>query len=75
MSAAQIEDQAAMIVAGYAYRLHEDYVEVIDLNNTDKRAIIQNNQVVESMMSDEEDDLVLTYYIRNKEIVEEAVNA
>ena len=64
-----------MIVAGYAYRLHEDYVEVIDLNNTDKRAIIQNNQVVESLMSDEEDDLVLSYYIRNKEIVEEAVNA
>ena len=75
MSAEQIADQADMIVAGYAYRLHEDYVEVIDLNDTDKRAIIQDNQVVESMMSDEEDDLVLTYYIRNKEIVEEAVNA
>ncbi len=75
MSAEQIADQADMIVAGYAYRLQEDYVEVIDLNDTDKRAIIQNNQVVESLMSDEEDDLVLTYYIRNKEIVEEAVNA
>ena len=37
MSAEQIADQADMIVAGYAYRLHEDYVEVIDLNNTDKK--------------------------------------
>ena len=75
MNAEQIADRADMIVAGYAYLLEEDYVEVIDLNNTDKRAIIQNNQVVESMMSDEEDDIVISYYIRNKEILEEAVNA
>ena len=75
MSAEQIAVRADMIVAGYAYLLNEDYVEVIDLNNMDKRAIIQNDQVVESLMSDEEDDIVLSYYVRNKEILEEAVNA
>lgn len=75
MSAEQIAVRADMIVAGYAYLLNENYIEVIDLNNTNKRAIIQNDQVVESLMSDEEDDMVLSYYIRNKEILEEAVNA
>ena len=75
MSAEQIAVRADMIVAGYAYLLNEDYVEVIDLNNMDKRAIIQNDQVVESLMSDEEDDIALSYYVRNKEILEEAVNA
>ncbi len=73
MNAAQIADQADMIVAGYAYTICEDYIEVVDLGNPEKRAIIQNGDVVESLMSDEEDDVVLSYYNRNREILEESI--
>mgnify|MGYP007069964927 FL=1 len=72
MSAQNIADNADMIVAGYAYTIHEDYIEVIDLSDLSKRAILQNGDVVESMMSDEEDDVILNYYLRNKEILEAA---
>ena len=45
-------------------------IEVVDLNDLSKRAVIQNGDVVESLMSDEEDDMVLRYYNRNKEFLE-----
>ena len=75
MNAQIIADQADMIVAGFAYKIKEDYIEVTDLDDISKRAIIQNDDVIESVMTDEEDDIVLSYYIRNKEILEESVNA
>ena len=75
MNAQNIADQADMIVAGYAYTIYPEYIEVIDLNDLSKRAILQNGDVVESMMSDEEDDIVLNYYNRNKDILEASVSA
>ena len=60
-----------MIVAGYAYTVQDGYIEVVDLNDISKRAVIQNGDVVESLMSDEEDDMVLRYYNRNKEFLED----
>ena len=75
MNAKEIADAADMIVAGYAYRIADDYVEVIDINDLSKRAVIQSGMVVESMMSDEEDDIILKYYERNREIMEEAHSA
>ena len=75
MTVREIADGADMIVAGYAYSLRNGYIEVTDLNNPDKRAVIQNGDVVESLMTDEEDDLVLKYYERNRKILEEAVYA
>ena len=75
MNIKEIADGADMIVAGYAYTIKNEYIEVIDLNNPDKRAVIQNDEIVESLMSDEEDDLVAKYYNRNREILKEAVNA
>ena len=71
MSVKEIADSADIIVAGYAYIKHEDYIEVIDLSDPQKRAVIQNDDVVESLMTDEEDDIVLKYYLRNKEFLEE----
>lgn len=71
MSVREIADSADIIVAGYAYIIHEDYIEVIDLSDPQKRAVIQNDDVVESLMTDEEDDIVLKYYLRNKEFLEE----
>ena len=75
MKIQEIAYDADMIIAGYAYTIKGDYIEVIDLNNTDKRAVIQNNDIAESLMSDGEDDLVLKYYRRNREILEETVYA
>lgn len=64
-----------MIVAGYAYTVQDGYIEVVDLNDLSKRAMIQNGDVVESLMSDEEDDMVLRHYNRNKEFLEDVPSA
>ena len=45
------------------------------MNDLSKRAVIQNGDVVESLMSDEEDDMVLRYYNRNKEFLEDMHSA
>ena len=75
MSVQEIAQSADMIVAGYAYTVQKDYIEVVDLNDLAKRSVIQSGDVVESLMSDEEDDIVLKYYLRNKEVLEESMNA
>lgn len=75
MSAREIADHADMIVAGYAFTVKEDYIEVTDLNDLNKRAVIQNGDLVESVMEDMDDELVMLYYNRNREILEETVYA
>ena len=50
----------------------KDAVEVFDLNDLDKKAIIQNNRVVYSLMSVVVDDIILSYYLRNIEMLEES---
>lgn len=75
MSVQEIAQSADMIVAGYAYTVQKDYIEVVDLNDLSKRSVIQSGDVVESLMSDEEDDIVLKYYLRNKEVLEASMNA
>ncbi len=75
MEKQMMADKADMIIAGYAYFVKEDYVEVVDLENTDSRAIIQNGDVIESLMDDTQDEIVLDYYKRNKCILEESLNA
>ncbi len=75
MSVKEIADQADMIVAGYAFKVLKDYIEITDLNNLSKTAVIQNDELVESVMSDEEDAIVMKYYNRNKDLLKETVNA
>ena len=75
MSVQEIAQSADMIVAGYAYTVQKDYIEVVDLNDLAKRSVIQSGDVVESLMSDEEDDIVLKYYLRNKEVLEASMYA
>ena len=64
-----------MIVAGYAYNVKDDYVEVMDLSDINKVAVIQSDVISESVMSDEEDEIVLKYYLRNKDVLEESLYA
>ena len=71
----KIADEADMIVAGYAYNVKGDYVEVVDLADVSKVAVIQNDVISESVMSDEEGEIVLKYYLRNKDILEESLYA
>lgn len=75
MKVQEIADQADMIVAGYAYKVQDDYIEITDLSNITKTAVIQNDELVESVMSDEEDNIVMKYYNRNKELLKESLNA
>ena len=75
MTVQEAADRADVIVAGYAYTVQDGYIEVVDLNDLSKRAVIQNGDVVESLMSDEEDDMVLRYYNRNKEFLEDMHSA
>lgn len=64
-----------MIVAGYAFKVLKDHIEITDLNNLSKTAVIQNDELVESVMSDEKDAIVMKYYNRNKDLLKETVNA
>lgn len=75
MSVKEIADQADMIVAGYAFKVLKDHIEITDLNNLSKTAVIQNDELVESVMSDEEDAIVMKYYNRNKDLLKKTVNA
>ena len=75
MTVQEIADQADMIVAGYAFKVLDDYVEITDLSNLAKTAVIQNDELVESVMSDAEDDIVMKYYNRNKDLLKECLNA
>ncbi len=75
MSAKEIADAADMIVSGYAYKIRDAYIEVVDLSNVDRVSTIQDGVIAESLMSDEEDEKVLKFYLRNKELLEESVNA
>lgn len=75
MSVQEIADQADMIVAGYAFKVLKDHIEITDLNNLSKTAVIQNDELVESVMSDEEDAIIMKYYNRNKDLLKETVNA
>lgn len=40
MSVKEIADQADMIVAGYAFKVLKDHIEITDLNNLSKTAVI-----------------------------------
>jgi len=75
MSVKEIADAADMIVSGYAYKIKDAYIEVVDLSNIDRVSTIQDGVIAESLMSDEEDEKVLNFYLRNKELLEESVNA
>ena len=42
MSVQEIADQADMIVAGYAFKVLEDHIEITDLNNLSKTTSLLN---------------------------------
>ena len=69
----EIIRQAAMIVCGYAYLLHqEDMVRIVSLNAPHHATLLRKNgTVLETSMNDIELAIVTDYWLRNKKSVEQ----
>ena len=74
LSVKDIADNANMIINGYAYTKDGDYIRVLNLNclNNAAVAVIYKDEIVETNMDDIEIQIVLDYYNKNKEFMEES---
>ena len=68
----KLADAAEVIVQGYAFIDRGEGVTVINLHKPDHAAYFYNNELVETNMDDIEIQIVLDYYNKNKEFMEEA---
>lgn len=66
-----IADRADMIVNGYAFTKNNEWVRVLNLNCINHAAVILNGRIVETNMNDIENDIVMDYYSRNKQFMED----
>lgn len=66
-----IADKAEMIINGYAFTKDNERVRVLNLNCINHAAVILNGKIVETNMDDVEKEIVMDYYNRNKEFMEE----
>ena len=72
LSIKDVADKATMIIDGYAYTKDGDYIRVLNLNCLNNAAVIHEDEIVETNMDDIEIQIVLDYYNKNKEFMEEA---
>ena len=72
LSVKDIADNANMIINGYDYTKDCDYIRVLNLNCLNNAAVIYKDKIVETNMDDIEIQIVLDYYNKNKEFMEEA---
>lgn len=66
-----IADKADMIINGYAFTKDNEWVRVLNLNCINHAAVILNEKIVETNMDDVENEIVMDYYKRNKQFMEE----
>ncbi len=67
----EVADRADMIINGYAFTKENDFIRVLNLNNSDKAVIIDKlGDVLETSMDDIEIQIVKTYWNKNKELME-----
>lgn len=66
-----IADKADMIINGYAFTRDNEWVRVLNLNCINHAAVILNDKIVETNMDDVENEIVMDYYNRNKQFMEE----
>lgn len=66
-----VADKADMIINGYAFTQENKYIRVLNLNQLNYAAVIYNNKIVETNMDDIENQIVLDYYLNNKQFMEE----
>jgi uncharacterized protein (DUF111 family) len=67
----EIADKADMIINGYAFTKENEVVRVLNLNCLNHAAVILNDRIVETNMDDIENEIVIEYYRKNKQFMEE----
>lgn len=68
---AKVADKADMIVNGYAFTKDGQNIRVLNLNGSDRAAVISNESaVIETSMDDIEIAIVMDYYNRNRKFLE-----
>ncbi len=68
----EIADAAEMIINGYAFMKMGDNIRVLNLNQSDKAALMTKaGEILETSMNDIEIDIMLDYYHRNSKYMEE----
>ncbi len=68
----KIADDAEIIVNGYAFTKAGKNVRVLNLKDTNKAAVLnENGEILETSMDDIELDIVLDYFTRNRKFMEE----
>ena len=69
----KIADQANMIIAGYSFTKEKDgFIRILNLENTDEACLLQNDgAMLETTMDDITLLKVQSYYLKNKEFMEE----
>ena len=67
----QIADKAQMIVNGYAFTKIPMGIQVVNLARMTACVINSQDDVIEAIMDDIELDIVMNYYARNKQFMED----
>ncbi|MBE5935874.1 MAG: hypothetical protein E7262_08820 [Lachnospiraceae bacterium] len=68
----KVADDADMIIHGYAFTKEKNIIRVLNLNNTKRAAVLdQEGVVLETSMDDIELAIVTEYYVENREFMEE----
>ena len=65
----EIADKADLIVNGYAYTRDKDCIRIINLNSLNHTAVIYNYKIIETNMDEIETQIVLDYYIQDKDFI------
>ena len=63
-----VADAADMIINGYAYTQEGKYIRILNLNRPNH---IYDDKIVETNMDDIENQIVLDYYLNNKQFMED----
>ena len=56
-----VADKADMIINGYAFTKDNDYIRVLNLNHTNRAAVIYKDEIVETNMDDIEEPVSYTH--------------
>lgn len=67
----EIADKADMIINGYAFTKEGEYIRVLNLNRINHAAAIFGGKMVDTNMDDIENRIVMEYYERNKQFMED----
>lgn len=65
-----VADKADMIINEYAFTKDNDYIRVLNLNHTNRAAVIYKDEIVETNMDDIEEQIVSDYYKKNRKYME-----